>query len=459
MTARLWGLAALSSALLSSCATLLPELALQKPPRDVEAVPQGAEVAFVGPRSIMVSRNSYTDYEPVSCDAIEQMFESYAMQAGVRASGYMRAQPGSVVYQGYHRYADALNECRQRQSQYQSGALKLVRVTQQGTQVTGTVVAHTGFVNGNYAEFSAEQLASAASTGSCFALQDWHGRFLPVREDPNDPYAFRYEVHQELAGNQRAMTALTQAQTRLDEARSLALRSAATLSTNRAFQNQRCVEPAARTIPPRPAGMSSEEMTLHSVGGCVDQLFMAFSDTEASTALRRTQRYRDLDLWQEWRREGGYRDSDCGLNNLRSAELQQTGWSVITRALVGDRYSSDSLNGLLDRCIARAKQRCNGPLLAWEAERRAILLEPGAQMRQCREAVGNRDRAARLIPEAEAAVEHARSNAQRARATLASNAAELQNVAAHRCTVPGASTQIALLPIQSFNPASLLLAL
>jgi len=375
----------------AGCSSLAPHTALDRPPRDIPQLEEGQTVAQLSPEGIHVTRSEVTDYKPLDCQPIAEMRDMFANQmragspitvfgAGMRSYG----QPTTGV-SNFQKFDSALRRCRAAQTSYRQGAVRLVRVNTEGPLFAKATAGQSGFTDHSRAAF-VRVAATKADTNdhSCYALQDWHGRFLPVRSDADDPYRFRFDVPRRAYLESTAQGKVTEAKVTLTDLQQKQASTKRALRREKAFQDGQCVRPAQEPIPPRPTDvMAPDKVEYHAVGGCMKQIYATFKHSEASDAFGRYGLYKEMDLARKWSTERGYNESSCGLNNLRPSEMQAEGLSVWASNLGLRAPAAASIKALYDTCVMRARYACNGKLLSWKSQRAWIIAAPEQALQSC----------------------------------------------------------------------------
>lgn len=427
------------------CTSLTPHQVLNKPPREIPELEDGQSVAQLTEQGIHIIRSEITDYKPLDCAPIARMRENYV--------GYATRRPAISIYgagmqtsghnpyaANFQKYDSALRKCQSAQQSYREGAVRLVAVNTTGPVVPIDVVARTGFdqAAGN-GHIKTQAVMQGGQDHSCFALQDWHGRLLPVRTDQTDPYRFRYDTARKAVIQQNAQSTRSSSRSTLADVRASHRELKSRLESNTAFVSGQCIKPAQRPIPPKPTNvMSAEKVEYHSVGGCMKQIYSTFKNSEASDAFGRYGLYREMDLARTWSVNKGYNESSCGLNHLSQSEMQNAGISVWSANIGLRRSAADSIKSLYDRCIIRAQTSCGGEMIAWEVLRELIVAEPGELMASCESDAAKMEVMEALLTATEVAIKSIEADMDATEAFAASLDTSMGDAATSRCTGPTA---------------------
>ena len=216
---------------------------------------------------------------------------------------------------------------------------------------------------------------------SCLYLTNEQNEKVPVRgADHAERYLFSMPHMIEASHLKVTEDAIKQAQLKIYELRNKVDQAQAYFKEARAYADGQCQMPAQRTIPPKPAGMSEEELQFQVESSCIDLLVRRFPDDRVENALFAINRDNQIEQWVRWSTLGRKNQAQCAKNSLSQAE---TMIPKIVCGVFGGDISNICIQQLYDQCVISAESRCNGPVQAWERKRRKIIAEPREIMSDC----------------------------------------------------------------------------
>ena len=257
------------------------------------------------------------------------------------------------------------------------------------------------------------RLANAVRPGECLALVDGEGNPIPVRDRFAGSEVNLFATAQMRADNARAaLQAKSEREQQtvaglradVDRARQAVLQSVA-------WNNDRCVAPQRRPLPPEPTGlMPAAEIEASAMGYCTATLTAQISVAMVAEALVAEQEH-DYRLQYNRLRGDGANAPRCTWKSHTfdpvSVSMLRGGTEAVSQlggfdrlpsspqelvALFGTHLQSNTMSqqrrntlivGMLAACKADAIRACEGPRRAWRTEVNRIQAEPQQVLQQC----------------------------------------------------------------------------